>query len=55
MLGGSQGFDRARRFIPGLEAMRWPRRGFGFAGARTVIEQNRRLGFCFGRLKIAEA
>jgi hypothetical protein len=31
-----------------LTAMLWLRKGFGFAGAWTVVEQNRLLGFCFG-------
>jgi IS6 family transposase len=28
--------------------MLWLRKGFGFAGAWTVQEQNRVLAFCFG-------
>ncbi len=28
--------------------MLWLRKGFGFAGRRTVVEQNRLLGVCFG-------
>ena len=33
----------ARRTIQGFEAMLWLRKGFGFAGAWTVCEQNRLL------------
>src|SRR3954470_13743181 len=29
-------------------SMLWLRKGFGFAGAWTVCEQNRLLAFCFG-------
>ena len=39
----------------GFEAMLWLRKGFGFAGAWTVCEQNRMLAFCFGLLKVHEA
>jgi len=28
--------------------MLWLRKGFGFAGAWTVLEQNRLLALCFG-------
>ena len=38
----------ARRTIQGFEAMLWLRKGFGFAGAWTVCEQNRLLAVCFG-------
>ena len=38
----------ARRTIQGFEAMLWLRKGFGFAGAWTVCEQNRLLALCFG-------
>ena len=31
----------SRRTIQGFEAMLWLRKGFGFAGAWTVCEQNR--------------
>jgi len=47
-IGGFQSFRTARRTIQGFEAMLWLRKGFGFAGAWTVREQNRLLGFCFG-------
>src|SRR5215213_5225113 len=32
----------------GFEAILWRRKGFGFAGAWTVCEQNRLLALCFG-------
>jgi transposase, IS6 family len=38
----------ARRPIQGFEAMLWLRKGFGFAGAWTVCEQNQLLAVCFG-------
>ncbi len=47
-IGGFQSFATARRTIKGFEAMLWLRKGFGFAGAWTVREQNRLLAFCFG-------
>ena len=47
-IGGFQSFGTARRTIQGFEAMLWLRKGFGFAGAWTVREQNRLLGLCFG-------
>src|SRR4051812_41663741 len=40
-IGGFQAFHTARRTIQGFEAMLWLRKGFGFAGAWTVREQNR--------------
>ena len=43
-----QAFHTARRMILGFEAMLWLRKGFGFAGAWTVREQNRLLSVCFG-------
>jgi len=43
-----QGFHTARRTIQGFEVMLWLRKGFGFAGAWTVCEQNRLLALCFG-------
>src|SRR5688572_13179342 len=43
-----QAFHTARRTIQGFEAMLWLRKGFGFAGAWTVCEQNQLLAFCFG-------
>ena len=47
-IGGFQSFHTARRTIQGFEAMLWLRKGFGFAGAWTVCEQNRLLSVCFG-------
>jgi len=47
-IGGFQSFHTARRTIRGFEAMLWLRKGFGFAGAWTVCEQNRLLSVCFG-------
>src|SRR5918993_811913 len=47
-IGGFQAFHTARRTIQGFEAMLWLRKGFGFAGAWTVCEQNRLLALCFG-------
>src|SRR4051812_8355475 len=47
-IGGFQSFNTARRAIQGFEAMLWLRKGFGFAGAWTVCEQNRLLAVCFG-------
>lgn len=47
-IGGFQSFHTARRTIQGFEAMLWLRKGFDFAGAWTVCEQNRLLGVCFG-------
>ena len=47
-VGGLRSFNTARRTIQGFEAMLWLRKGFGFAGAWTVLEQNRMLAVCFG-------
>jgi transposase, IS6 family len=47
-IGSFQAFHTARRTIQGFEAMLWLRKGFGFAGAWTVREQNRLLAVCFG-------
>jgi transposase-like protein len=47
-IGGFQSFHTARRTIRGFEAMLWLRKGFGFAGAWTVCEQNQLLSICFG-------
>ena len=47
-VGCFQAFHTARRTIQGFEAMLWLRKGFGFAGAWTVREQNRLLALCFG-------
>ena len=47
-IGRSQSFGTARRTIQGFEAMLWLRKGFGFAGAWTVREQNQLLASCFG-------
>ena len=38
-VGDFQIFKTARRFIQGFEAMLWLRKGFGFAGAWTMIKQ----------------
>jgi transposase, IS6 family len=46
-IGSFQSFMTARRTIQGFEAMLWLRKGFGFAGAWTVREQNRLLAVCF--------
>jgi transposase, IS6 family len=47
-IGGFQSFRTARRTIRGFEAMLWLRKGFDFAGAWTVCEQNQMLSVCFG-------
>ena len=47
-IGGFQSFHTARRTIRGFEAMLWLRKGFNFAGAWTVCEQNQLLSVCFG-------
>ena len=47
-VGGFRSFTTARRTIQGFEAMLWLRKGFGFAGAWTVREQNQLLAVCFG-------
>ena len=47
-VGGFRSFNTARRTIQGFEAMLWLRKGFGFAGAWTVREQNHLLALCFG-------
>ena len=54
-IGGFQSFHTARRTIRGFEAMLWLRKGFGFAGAWTVCEQNRLLAFCFGLSQVHKA
>ena len=53
-VGGFRTFNTARRSIQGFEAMLWLRKGYGFAGAWTVHEQNRLLGFCFGPSEVNE-
>ena len=53
--GGFRSFNSARRSIQGFEAMLCLRKGFGFAGSWTLIEQNRMLEFCFGFSKLNEA
>ena len=53
-IGGFRSFGTARRTIKGFEAMLWLRKGFGFAGAWTVREQNRMLALCFGLQKVNE-
>ncbi len=47
-IGGFQSFNTARRTVCGFEAMLWLRKGFSFAGAWTVREQNQLLAHCFG-------
>ncbi|MBX9934733.1 MAG: transposase, partial [Methylobacterium sp.] len=47
-IGGFRSFHTARRTICGFEAMLWLRKGFGFAGAWAVHEQNRLLALYFG-------
>ena len=47
-MGDLQSFHTARCTIQAFEAMLWLRRGFGFAAASTVREQNQLLGLCFG-------
>jgi hypothetical protein len=37
------------------KAMLWLRKGFGFAGAWTVCEQNRLLAVCFGLPEVNKA
>ena len=54
-VGGFQSFNTARRSIQGFEAMLWMRKGFGFSGPWTIVEQNRMLGFCFGLSEVNEA
>ena len=54
-IGGFQSFHTARRTIRGFEAMLWLRKGFDFAGAWTVCEQNRLLSVCFGLPQVHEA
>ena len=51
-VGGFRSFNTARRPICGFDAMLWLRKGFGFAGAWTVREQNRLLGICLGLQKV---
>jgi transposase, IS6 family len=53
--GGFRSFHTARRTIQGFEAMLWLRKGFGFAGAWTVCEQNRLLAVCFGLPQVNKA
>lgn len=47
-VGGFRSFHTAWRTIRGFEAMLWLRKGFGFAGAWTVREQNQLLACYFG-------
>jgi len=54
-IGGFQSFHTARRTIRGFEAMLWLRKGFAFAGAWTVCEQNQMLALCFGLSQVTEA
>lgn len=53
-VGGFRSFHTARRTIRGFEAMLWLRKGFGFAGAWTVREQNRLVAHCFGLQEVNE-
>ena len=53
--GGFRSFYTARRTIRGFEAMLWLRKGFSFAGAWTVCEQNQLLSICFGLLAANKA
>lgn len=53
-VGGFRSFTTAHRTICGFEAMLRLRKGFGFAGAWTVREQNRLLAVCFGLQKVNE-
>ena len=54
-IDGFQSFRTARRMIRGFEAMLWLRKGFDFAGAWTVQEQNRLLSVCFGLPQVHKA
>lgn len=47
-VGGFRSSTTARRTICGYEAMLWLRKGFRFAGAWTVCEQNQLPATCFG-------
>ena len=51
-VGSFQSFNTARRSIQGFEVMLWMRKGFGFAGPWTIIDQNRMLDLCFGLSKV---
>jgi hypothetical protein len=44
-----------RRTILGFEAMLWLRKGFGFAGPWTILEQNRLLALYFGLPQVNKA
>ena len=54
-VGGLQAVHTARRTIQGFEAMLWLRKGFAFAGAWTVCEQNQLLALCFGLPQVNKA
>jgi transposase, IS6 family len=54
-IGGFRSFATARRTIQGFEAMLWLHKGFGFAGAWTVREQNGLLAVCFGLPAVKKA
>jgi hypothetical protein len=54
-IGGFQSFGTAQRTLQGFEAMLWLRKGFGFAGAWTVCEQNHLLAVCFGLQQVNKA
>jgi hypothetical protein len=50
-----QSFYTARQTIRGFEATLWLRKGFDFAGAWTVSEQNRLPSVCFGLSEVNKA
>jgi transposase, IS6 family len=54
-VGGFQSFYTARRTIQGFEALLWLRKGFGFASAWPVCEQNQLLALCFGLPQVNKA
>lgn len=47
-VGGFRSFNTTRLTILGFDAKLWLRKGFGFAGAWTVHEQNWLRALCFG-------
>ena len=53
-VGGFRSFNTARRSIQGFEAMLWMRKGFGFAGPWTVVEQNQMLRLCLDFRRLTE-
>ncbi|MGK9203916.1 hypothetical protein KXR50_25875 [Sinorhizobium meliloti] len=46
--GDFRSFGMARRTIASLRAMLWLRKGFGFGGGWTVIDQNDLFARLFG-------